>query len=187
MLQAFCGRMFNGESKKRPTVSLRGKIKEEDRTEFIRRARVSILWQAFRHTGAAEIHSAVPMFTELSAQRWLAAWQLLASNFNCICASVSAGVLHFKQALFAMPCVRAVAAPYGCAEFSRSSKFSSLTVLRRVPVANDCKTTWPEMVHRHTTMQAAVQSSTTSQQSHQYPAVHCCRNSEHDSTVRSKL
>lgn len=33
--------MFNGESKKRPTVSLRGKSKEEDRTEFIRRARVS--------------------------------------------------------------------------------------------------------------------------------------------------
>lgn len=32
--------MFNGESKKRPTVSLRGKSKEEDRTEFIRRARV---------------------------------------------------------------------------------------------------------------------------------------------------
>lgn len=33
--------MFNGESKKRPTVSLRGRSKEEDRTEFIRRARVS--------------------------------------------------------------------------------------------------------------------------------------------------
>eukprot|EP00752_Nemacystus_decipiens_P008436 g7540.t1 len=31
--------MFNGESKKRPTVSLRGKSKEEDRGEFLRRAR----------------------------------------------------------------------------------------------------------------------------------------------------
>lgn len=35
--------MFNGESKKRPTVSLRGKSKDEDRDrgEFLRRARVS--------------------------------------------------------------------------------------------------------------------------------------------------
>ncbi len=33
--------MFTGESKKRPTVSLRGKSKEEDRGEFLRRARVS--------------------------------------------------------------------------------------------------------------------------------------------------
>lgn len=32
--------MFTGESKKRPTVSLRGKSKEEDRGEFLRRARV---------------------------------------------------------------------------------------------------------------------------------------------------
>ncbi|CAN0103591.1 unnamed protein product [Scytosiphon promiscuus] len=31
--------MFSGESKKRPTVSLRGKSKEEDRGEFLRRAR----------------------------------------------------------------------------------------------------------------------------------------------------
>lgn len=32
--------MFTGESKKRPTVSLRGKSREEDRGEFLRRARV---------------------------------------------------------------------------------------------------------------------------------------------------
>lgn len=32
--------MWTGESKKRPTVSLRGRSKEEDRGEFLRRARV---------------------------------------------------------------------------------------------------------------------------------------------------